>query len=347
MPGYRARHGGPGPGRLRRGLGSLRGAIRQLRNQRGDAIGRIEVALVVPDQMRRAMSQREFLAAAVAWPGLAKVGRQDFRDHLLDYARIQALCGSWTDADPDPRATSRPTRARTCAMGGFSESTWKRCRRWWQREGLIVNVREGRTAEARAMSKAAVLDYEGNDAAVFVLCVPRKPQKTVPAPPPAQPPEITGPPRGTENRRFAPRSPVDDAEPGKPPALRADCPPKPAFPRCLARHPVLSKLSDKAIAWLWRPFASALWTAADWLHAFDYRPDGMQHRKDLAAVRRPAGVARWRFSLWLDAAGRPVASRSQRAAAARAEDAARRAREREQLGWAPLVPPRPYPAPEA
>lgn len=325
---------------------SLRGAIAELRARRGDQVGRIEVALAVPHGSRRPLSQRELLTAAVSWPALGDVKRDVFRDHLIDWIRIMALCGSWTDADPDPRATTRPTRARTCRMGGFRESTFKRCRRWWEDQGFVRVVRQGRTAEARAMSRAPVAQYEGNDAAVFVLCIPRHvPRKNVPGQPGAQPPPESGPPRGSVSRRETLPSPVDDAKTGQGTGLRPGCLLKPAFPRRAGTHPVLSKLSDKAIRWLWRPFQAWGWSVADWLWALEHRPDGTPHLKDPAGPRRPAGLARWRFSLWLGADGWPVASRSQRAAAARAVSAAARVRERAELGWPALVPLRPFPSP--
>jgi hypothetical protein len=315
---------------------SLRRALRQLRE---GPLSRTEVALAVatmPVPARRPWSQGEFLAAAVACPDLAEV-RVDRRANLLRFIRVLARTGSWTEADPDPRATTRPTRERTCAMAGFCKTTFKECRAWWEARGFVAVVRQGRTAWARSMSKAAVLDYEGNDAAVFVFGVP---QKTAPAAPAAQLTAGTRPPSGSVSGGDPP-DPCGRGKTGDPTALRAGSFPKPALPRALSRYPVLEKLSDRAIRCFWRPFAEALWSVADWLHAVDHRPEGTQHRKDLSEVRHPAGWLRWRLSLWLDAAGRPVASRSQCAAAFRAADAARRDRERGELARVPGVPPGP------
>jgi hypothetical protein len=305
-------------------------------------VSRTEIALVVatmPVPARRPWSQREFLTAAVACPDLTGV-RTDHRANLLRFIRVLARTGSWTDADPDPRATTRPTRERTCAMAGFCETTFKVCRQWWQDRGYVGLVRQGRTAEARAMSKAAVLDYEGNDAAVFVLAIP---QKTAPAPPAAQLTTGTRPPRGPVYE-VDPRDPCERGRTGDPTALRADSFPKPAIPRALTRHQVLEKLSDRAIRHFWRPFQAALWSVADWLWAIDHRPEGTQHRKDLSEVRRPAGWLGWRLRHWLDASGRPVASRSQRAAALRAADDARRAREQQERRRVPGADPGPHAA---
>src|SRR6202041_578677 len=108
----------------------------------------IEIALAIPAGSGLAATHKQLLAAAVACPDLYG-GRADFRANRLEWIRVVARLASWTQRDPDPRATSRPTRDRVCDTAGFSTRTFKRCRAWWEDAGCVAVVRQGRTEAAR------------------------------------------------------------------------------------------------------------------------------------------------------------------------------------------------------
>lgn len=309
-------------------------AVIRLAFEHGRAVSPVEIALAIPPGSSLAGSQRAALAAAVAEPRLAGV-REDRRQNLLRWIRIVIRLGSWLTTEDDPRATSRPTRAKVCELAGFKTTTFKACRATWQEWGYIGLVRQGRTEEARRQSKRKdIAEYAGNDAAVFAICIPRK--KAGPAPAAAQLAAGTRPPQGSPMNEVHPHARGANVE--NPDgqhlggtALRADSPeaartpPRSPVPVLLAGHQVLKRLSSRAVAAFWRPFRAAGWTASDWLWAINWRPDNTQHRKDLSAVRRPAGWLRWRLSFWM-AGGKPILSRSQRAAVRRqAEHADRQA----------------------
>jgi hypothetical protein len=279
----------------------------------GDRVSRAEIAWAVPRGSRRARSQGQFLHALVRDPALGEL-RSDRRAHVLEVARVLARFASWEDR------TTRPTRARVCELADVGVTTWKKCRLWLEDRGYLGTVRKGRQALYRRVLPA-VLDNDRNDAAVYVLAIPRPPERQAPPAPPGTP--VTRPPTssrsepGTDHTREAPRN---DGKPAVPPALLEGA--------------VLKNLSDRAAAHFWRPFAAAGWTPRDLLFAIDHRPGGEQHRRDLHDVIYPAGWLRWRLALWLDDAGQPVASRSQRWAAGNAARLAHRERQRAELAAA-------------
>lgn len=294
-------------------------------------VGLIEVALAIPPGSSLAPSQLAFLDAATGLPQLASE-RADRRANLLEFVRILARQASWLSTEADPRATARPTRAKVCELAGFSVSTWKRCRAWWARHGYLGIVRQGRSEAARKMSRRTDVEiYDGNDAAVYALCIPRKSRRAHRR---ASRGDGSEPPQGSPINRVDPHARdadvenPDSQEPGGT-ALRAGSqmaartPGRTVTPVALARHLILQRLSDKAVLALWRPFRDAGWTASDWLWAINWRPDNTPHRKDLSEVRRPAGWAKWRLSFWMHG-GKPVLSRSQRAAVRRQAEHAQR-----------------------
>jgi hypothetical protein len=310
------------------GSGRPPAAARQLAAlHNGDRVSRAEIAWAVPAGSRRARSQAEFLQAAASYPQLAEA-REDRRRNLLEVARILARYASWTDR------TTRPTRALVCRLAGIRLSTWKVCRALWQEWGFLGVVRQGRSSFARP----AALDDGRNDAAVYVLAVPRSSAKT---PKPASVTPVTRPPTDSRSESCTTHTRASERTPENRTGLRPGSASKPAVPRALASGAVLEKLSDRARAHFWGPFAAAGWTVADFRFAIDHRPGGAQHRRDWRDVIYPAGWLRWRLAHWLDDAGRPVPSRSQvwaaAAAADRAAAAARRA-ELEDLAAA-AVPP--------
>jgi hypothetical protein len=290
-----------------------------------DPIGRAELVLAIPRGSGRARSQRELVRAAAGWPPLAGV-RPVFREHLMAWIRIHALHASWgLAAERDPRGCSRPTRRRVCELGGFGVTTYRRCRRWWAEQGFVGVVRRGRTQWTRCMSRVRALLYAGNDAQVLVLCVPLAPPVTATA---AASPGTRAPKR--ERSHIVTPASVPGENQDKRTALRAGSQPsKPAVTRALLRGAGLEKLSDRAVACYWRPFEAAAWSAADWLYAVAWRPDGTRHWQSLSDAAKPVATLEWRLSFWRDpVTGRPGLSRSQRFDAAARVKTVRQARER-------------------
>lgn len=94
-------------------------------------------------------------------------------------------------------------------------------------------------------------------------------------------------------------------------------------------HPVLRRMSARAIRSALRPYFAAGWTVADVRHALELRPDGSQHIHT-EPPRFAAQWLAWRLARWLGADGAPVrphsaqlADRAELARAAAAEDRAR------------------------
>lgn len=317
-------------GHLRVAVASARpphAARRQAALHNGDRVSRAEIAWAVPAGSRRARSQAEFLQAAARCAELVDA-REDRRRNLLEVARVLARYASWEDR------TTRPTRVRICQLAGIGVSTWKVCRALWEKWGFLGTVRAGRSSFARP----AALDDGRNDAAVYVLAVPRncrKPAKPAPVTP------VTRPPTDLRSRSCTSHTRASEPTPENRTGLRPDSASKPAVPRALASGAVLEKLSDRARAHFWGPFAAAGWTVADFRFAIDHLPGGAPHRRDHHDVIYPAGWVRWRLARWLDDAGRPAASRSQVWAAAAAADRAAAAARRAQAAElaAAAVPP--------
>ena len=295
---------------------------------RGEPVSAREIARALGGGWRP-RSRRQLMRAFHRWaPLVARRWRADFVQHLVDTMRFLARQASWADSGSDPRATARPTRARICDEVGYCESTWKACRRVLETGGWIRVLRQGRSEEARRMSQAEGLAYAGNDAAVFLLIIPRP--KNGPGRPVSPASELTRPPiQDAGSTMRPPREHVE--KPGQDherTALRADSPPTPADVRAAVRGRGLEKLTERAVAACWRPFSAALWSVADWLWAVCHWPDGRPHAENPPVVRYPASWLRWRLEHWLDDTGRPVLSPSQRRAAARAAGSADLARRR-------------------
>lgn len=285
----------------------------------GDRITRAEIAWAVPPGSRRARSQGQWLAALARDRALDDL-RADRRHNVLEVGRYLARRASWQDR------TTMPVRSRLCAALGIGMTTWKACRRWLEDHGYLGTVRKGRMARFRRVL-AAVLDNDRNDAAVYVLAVRRsRPAAPAPADPVTRPPTGSRSEPGTNHTRETPENTG-----------------KPALPLALRCGRVLENLSDRAVSCFWRPFERAGWSVADWRYAIDHLPTGRPHRRDLTDVIYPAGWLRWRLAHWTDSDGRPVPSRSQRAAARLQLERAHRARLRAELERlaAAAVPPTP------
>ena len=330
------------------------------------------MARVVPPGSRRIRSQREALRGGLSCPALAGV-RRDFRDHLTDWWKIHVSYASWGGEGRPPRGTTEPTRALVCSppeydergrRGGgidISESTYKRCRRWWEARGYVAIVRPGWTPALRAMALASPEDH--NERQVLVLCLPRE----KPAVPPREPAQaLTGPLTGSRREPVkAPRARETKTQ-DKPDKARAPrglpLLPRPgpaplgavpqngseglAAAQAMQEHArLLRRISAKHLRHLARVFWLAGWRTADVLHAIDHEPGGRQHGYT-AEVRSPAACVRARLAAWLGPDGVPLpspgqqraaaAARARAAAAARREEAARlaAARTADTRGWA-------------
>jgi hypothetical protein len=339
--------GGGGPGRRRArpllGEGELR---RLLYGEEGPyrPLTRAEVLAAVPAGARRAKSQSDYLHAchrAVA----AAAPYAQFAGHLLEFARVRARYASWS------MRVTRPTRARMCAEGHMSTTTYKRCRRWWAARGFEATVRGGWTPHLRPGSLAD--EQDPNEAAVYVLCVPlgnlsRAARQTRrkracragvlgAAPATRETGPLTGNPPGADATR-ARAGPKPRSRPGRGPGLTAGA----HLPAMVAvlRTCAGKDISEARGAWLARIFARAGWTAADVHHAVHHHAADGRYGSAPGDWRRPGAALFWRLTRWLDdpdgawahykATGqlggyRPVPSAGQRAVAAAAAAAADRA----------------------
>jgi hypothetical protein len=299
-----------------------------------------EVMRSVPLGSRRIRSQREALRGALSCPDLAEV-RADFRDHLRVFWQIHVNYASWGGEGRAPRGTTEPTRARACLLMGdvdehtgerrpVSESTYKRCSRWWRARGYLAIVRPGWTTMLRARTLLEPDDH--NERQVLVLCLPH-PKKAVPPPPePAR--QLTDPlPSSRREPGIAPHTRASELPPAGPAPLAAV--PQSGSDELEAaralqeRARLLARLSARHLRHLARPFWRAGWAPLDILYALDHEHGGRPHGYT-ADIRSPAGWIRARLAGWLGPDGHPLPSPSQQRAAARAADvAAQDARRRE------------------
>ncbi len=266
--------------------------------------GRLAITRAVPPGSRRPRGQVPWSRTLAEDPELARL-RPVRQANILAVAKVLCAYASWRDM------TTRPTRARVCERAGITLGTWKNCRRWLEAHGYLGTVSPGRAA-GMSRNQAAVLAPTCNEAAVYVLTVPRRRQRTPclarvsgPACPPTQQTKFacTGSPREMREKTGIPR---ELAPPGSP----------------------LRSLTPGWFAHLTGRFTGKGWTARDLAHAIDYTPAGAQHRYPLRDVRHPAGWLRWRLSHWLGPDGLPGPSRSQMLAATAASQAAAQARRR-------------------
>jgi hypothetical protein len=233
-------------------------------------VTRLEIARAVPAGSRRARGQHEFLTTLGVDPELEQL-RADRLRNIAECARILARYASWTDR------TTRPTRARICAMARIAVSTWKAARRWLEEHGYLATVREGTTPE---FSPGILTQPDApNEAAIYVLCVPRQKPRTSPVPAGQEKTRPLSVPERSEGRMDSARAREQSRiEP-------------------LRRGPA-SKLSDEHVASIARPFLRAGWTPADLRHALEQQPDGRVHRARLENVFAPARWLAWRLSRW-------------------------------------------------
>jgi hypothetical protein len=266
---YRGRRGPPAPSPSRATI--LRKVPEGSDRVTGTSIERVCLDDLVTDPRWRACrpARRQHLVYVVKW--LARTA---------DYAS----------------GTTRCTRLLVCQLGAMSVRTWQRCRAQLQAWGRLGVVRAG----------MCLAEYpEANEAAVYVLCVPRK---TRPRQANAQLIPQTDPPTGEGN----PDRPVHPHDPGPDQGQkRSGAPPgrpvSPAVARAVRIGPA-KNLSDRAVAAITRPFRAAGWPPAALSWAVDHERDGTWHFRSLREVRRPAGWLRWRLSRHLGPGGVPLAS---------------------------------------
>lgn len=289
---------------------------------------RADIIAAIPRGSRRLRSrqiERRYLAALDTWPAMGRL-RADARANTLTVAKFLAR---WADYET---GVSRPTRAMLCEQAKLSPSTWKAARRRLERWGFLGLVapgckrwrpgRDGLPVEVR------------HDAAVYVVCVPRK---TDPAPPPAAPSQLTRPPagirripvlipaRGTAGKGSEGAAPRRRAHRRTRRAAASDAPADQsaaalagAMAAALRQGPG-KILTNGWCGYLSRAFAAAGWTPADLAYAVDYLPDGRQHRAPVRDVKSPHGWIRWRLAHWIRD-GHPAESPSQARARIHAAD---------------------------
>lgn len=296
----------------------------------GERVSRAEIAWAVPAGSARARCQGDFLEALSRDLELA-AEHSVFQDHVRELGRLMARKASWED-----RTVICP-RELVRAELGIGLTCWKKCRRWLEDHGYLGRVREGRQAGFRRVV-AAVLDTMRNDAAVYVLAVPRKIKR------------ITGkaglsgrearPPTDSRSESCSDHTRGDRAKTEDRTALRAGSP-SGATAHPIPKRAVLKRLSDRSIGYFWAPFLAAGWTVDDFLFAVDHWPDGRQHRRDLTDVLYAGGWLRWRLCWWIGDDGQVLPSRSQQWAAANQALRRQQAERRVQLeaAAAAAVPP--------
>lgn len=308
--------GGGGPGRAGVRVAVVPGT-RVVAPVTAAAVTHFEIARAVPAGSRRVRSQRVMLREALSDPRLGEK-RADFAGHLRAVMREWVRFMSWEDG------LTMPVRARVCQLVGISERTYQRCRAQWHEWGYQGTVLEGTTPEF-----CSFLHRDGpNQAAVYVLAVPRKKQMTTRV---RDPDRITVAPPSRRRRDKNP-APAREAKPRNGPPFGRAQPVSAAAASAAAPADatvaVLRRAGGKTITegwcgWLARPFAAAGYSAADLAWAIDHDPAGAQHRWT-GRPRHPVGWLRSRLALWLDAGGNPRPSRSQQLQASRDRIAAER-----------------------
>ncbi|MGH3217914.1 MAG: hypothetical protein ACRDPY_04150 [Streptosporangiaceae bacterium] len=265
--------------------------------------------------------------------------------HYAGICRVLMKHMNWRDR------TSRPGHDGIAAAVGVSPDTVARAVRWLQEHGLAGLVSAGTT---EAVRPGVLYAGTGNLAAIYILTVPRRrsvlrrsgagqerfadlttPRSGVVKAPRAR---VASPQVKTRTDRAArglPMLPPGASALHRQTRTRSEALAVAATVQARSRH--LGRLSVEHLCHLARPFFAAGWTGADILAAIDHEPAGRQHGY-VSGVRSPGRWAAYRLGLWLGPDGLPLPSRSQLAAADRAqvqaEQAQRRAQRRAPSGYA-------------
>lgn len=271
---------------------------------------RLAVHRAIPAGSRRLRGrtiERDYLTALQAWPAFLEL-RPAARQSVTETAKQLARHASYTSG------TTRPTRARLCALGGLSVSTWQRARRRLQAWGFLGLVTPGTTPDFRPMALQHLDD--GNTAAVYVICAPRiRSQNIKPAPASPQARPQTDPPTLSsllESGGFPAR---DEPTPERGRRSAAAHSLRPVVR--LMRKAAGQGITEGWIWYLTRGQLAAGWTLRDLAHAIDYQPSGRQHRYD-TRPRSSVGWLRWRLAQWRTPGGELVPSLTEQRAAYRA-----------------------------
>jgi hypothetical protein len=305
------------------------------------------IAAAVPRGMRRAGSQQEWLRTLKEDPEVLGL-RCDGYSNLMRVANLIVWGADWSTM------CSRPTIARIVDVTGLAKGTVKRWVRWLRHRGWLGVVEQGSTVRYRKGTCAGLLDDGlGNRAALWVLAVPRRTSRDHDRRQIAEqhqqisgPPSVSLPERDrvdpTRTKQAPRRHSRDHSRISPAWHLHATARTKrdkiALCERLRAELPLLRRVTAWYLRWWLAPFLDEGWTTADVLHALDVRADDSRWTytwRSSAEIRHVPGWVRHRLSAWLDEEGRPVASRSQRRAAA---DATRRAgQERRRREWAQMA----------
>jgi hypothetical protein len=254
--------------------------------------------------------------------------RADARRNVLTIARVIGWSASWRTG------LSRPTVARLMEKSGLSRRCVQNWLRWIEGQGLLTVTEPGTTPRFRP----GILQRKGssNLAREWRL---------------ARPVDLTCTPSGLIFD-LSPTRAHARAETG--PELAA--PAWPAGQKAQRRtemleaagslrrdHPVLRRMSARAIRSALRPYFAAGWTVADVRHAMELRPDGSQHIHT-EPPRFAAQWLAWRLARWLGADGAPARPHSAQLADRAALTRAKAAEDRSRLARRPPADPAPHAA---
>ena len=303
-------------------------------------ISRADIARATPPGSRRVRTRKEALARGIAEAD-ASGHREDFRDHLVAWWECHVNEVSWGGEGRPPRAISQPGRDRVCEKTGMSESTYKRCKRWWRSRGFCGVARPGSTRDVRAGVLAAE-DDPGNVREAILLCVPRvKAPHHRPSPDPVEnqpdaPPggralAVTGPLGGSRREQPMHHARTRDprSKPGRQAGTQEPCKTgrRRGAPRPLAL--LRGDFGPVTSGW-WAHLTDgmpATWTSDDIVYAIDHMPGGRP--QPAGRVHHPAAALKYRLGFWRRPDGSwlpsPSQARAADAAARRQEQAERRA----------------------
>src|SRR6185437_6302664 len=277
-----------------------------------------------------------------------EITRADARRNVLVITRVIGWAADWDTG------RTRPTLARLMEVSGLSRRCVQYWCRWIERQGLLEVLEPGTTP--RFSPGILTGPDAGNLAREWRLTIPGDQTCTPPVLifAPGVEPEVSSPTRAraradtksNEDRRSAPDSPF----PSSPPPSRPRRSPRKAQRRrerltlaedLRAEHPVLRRMSARALRSALRELFAAGWTPADVLYALDQLPDDSRHIHE-DAVRSPAGWLASRMAHWLGPDGTPLAPHSVRLTERAEADRARP--ERVQPARAEPADPAPYAA---
>lgn len=282
-----------------------------------------EVLRAVPPTSRRAPDQKTALDAALAYLDevAAATGMQPRKRRKLEWwIRVHIWFASWGGEGRAPRGVSSPGRQAVCDLirdektgKPMSETSYKRCRRFWEAGGFTAIVREGWTPDL----SPGILRSPGRDhnmTQAYVLCVPTRAEKKARRRRHGSSSDETGPLSGfstTEDSPTRAREGNPENRSGasccyQPASPSQPEPAKPAPREAGLRVGVLARVTDGWFRHLTRPFAGL--PAPDLLWVIDHQPDGTPHLGTDDRVRHPVGWLRHRLSFWIadDGTRRPT-----------------------------------------